>query len=77
MCQDELYAFIDLFIDVYQYWKPTSCAEDSFYNVETKNVTGEYKHCIAREASESLGHPFRLIRGLINVRDLFPLIRSG
>ena len=77
MCQDELYAFIDLFIDVYQYWKPTFCAEDSFYNVETKNVTGEYTHCIARKASESLGHPFRLIRGLINVRDLFSLIRSG
>ena len=77
MCQDELYTFIDMFIDAYKYWKPTSCAEDSFYNVETKNVTGEYKHCIAREANESLGHPFRLIRGLINVGDLPSLTRSG
>ena len=67
MCQDELYLFIDLFVEVYQYWKPTECAEDTFYNTETRNVIGEYKHCIAKEALQSLGHPFRFIRGLITV----------
>lgn len=42
-------------------------ADSRLYVSEYRKSTGDYKHCIATEASLSIGHPFRFIRGFMNV----------
>ena len=37
------------------------------YVNEYKKSTGDYKHSIAREVASSEGHPFRFVRGFMNV----------
>ena len=56
-----------MFVKVYADWKPTEMDDDMYYPREMKRAVGEYRHSIATEAAKSIGHPFRLIRGLINV----------
>lgn len=45
-------------------------ADSRLYVSEYRKSTGDYKHCIATEASLSIGHPFRFIRGFMNVYSL-------
>lgn len=60
-----------MFIEVYKEWKPTEVAKDEYYPREPKNTPDNFFHSIATEAKQSVGHPFRLIRGLLNVVSAF------
>ena len=61
-----MYAFIEAFIEAYKYWKPTQMDSDRYYGKD-KNELGSFTHRVAKKASESKGHPFRLIRGFTSV----------
>ena len=58
----------------YKNWKPTETADICYYYTEQRNATGMCKHCIAESCDKSVGHPFRFIRGLMNV--CFALVHS-
>ena len=62
-----MYEFLNLFIETYKNWKPTETADICYYYTEQRNATGMCKHCIAESCDKSVGHPFRFIRGLMNV----------
>jgi len=61
-----MYAFIEAFIEAYQYWKPTKMDSHHYYGKD-KNELGSFTHRVAEKTSESQGHPFRLIRGFTSV----------
>lgn len=42
-------------------------ADSTMYVNEYKQSTGDYKHSIATSVDLTEGHPFRFVRGLMNV----------
>jgi len=56
-----------MFIQAYQDWKPEKMEDSNFYDQKEMRSAGPYNHSIAKEVKLTEGHPFRFVRGFMNV----------